>query len=72
MRGTRSGFSTPSKTGGVTTKCNLIKGLRCTYGMEGLEGLRVGNADALEIRIAYYGNVICSAPGYNMVVSLSA
>lgn len=43
-----------------------------TYGMEGLEGLRVGNADALEIRIAYYGNVICSAPGYNMNVTLSA
>lgn len=43
-----------------------------TYGMEGLEGLRVGNADALEIRIAYYGNVINSAPGYNMQVELSA
>lgn len=43
-----------------------------TYGMEGLEGLRVGNADALEIRIAYYGNVINSAPGYNMQISLSA
>jgi hypothetical protein len=43
-----------------------------TYGMEGLEGLRVGNADALEIRIAYYGNVICSAPGYNMYIQLSA
>lgn len=43
-----------------------------TYGMEGLEGLRVGNADALEIRIAWYGNVICSAPGYNMRVKLSA
>lgn len=43
-----------------------------TYGMEGLEGLRVGNADALEIRIAYYGNLICSAPGYNMQVKLSA
>jgi hypothetical protein len=43
-----------------------------TYGLEGLEGLRVGNADALEIRIAYYGNLICSAPGYNMVVQLSA
>jgi hypothetical protein len=43
-----------------------------TYGMEGLEGLRVGTADALEIRIAYYGNVICSAPGYNMQVKLSA
>ena len=43
-----------------------------TYGMEGLEGLRVGNADALEIRIGYYGNLICSAPGWNAVVSLSA
>jgi hypothetical protein len=43
-----------------------------TYGMEGLEGLRVGTADALEIRIAYYGNLICSAPGYNMQVTLSA
>lgn len=43
-----------------------------TYGMEGLEGLRVGNADALEIRIAYYGNLICSAPGFNMNIQLSA
>ncbi len=43
-----------------------------TYGMEGLEGLRVGTADALEIRIAYYGNEICNAPGYNMQVALSA
>jgi hypothetical protein len=43
-----------------------------TYGIEGLEGLRVGNADALEIRIAYYGNLINSAPGYNMYVQLSA
>jgi hypothetical protein len=43
-----------------------------TYGMEGLEGLRVGNADALEIRIAYYGNLINSAAGYNMQVALSA
>lgn len=42
-----------------------------TYGMEGLEGLRVGNADALEIRIGYYGNLICSAPGWNCVVQLS-
>ena len=43
-----------------------------TYGMEGLEGLRVGNADALEIRIGYYGNLVCSAPGFNCVVQLSA
>jgi hypothetical protein len=43
-----------------------------TYGLEGLEGLRVGNADALEIRIGYYGNLICSAPGWNMIIQLSA
>lgn len=42
-----------------------------TYGMEGLEALRVGNADALEIRIGYYGNLICNAPGFNCVVQLS-
>jgi len=42
-----------------------------TYGLEGLEGLRVGNADALEIRIGYYGNLICNAPGWNAVVQLS-
>jgi hypothetical protein len=30
-----------------------------TYGLEGLEGLRVGNADALEIRIGYYGRQNC-------------
>lgn len=43
-----------------------------TYGLEGLEGLRVGTADALEIRIGYYGNLICNAPGWNCVVSLNA
>ncbi len=42
-----------------------------TYGLEGLEGLRVGTADALEIRIGYYANLICNAPGWNVVVSLS-
>lgn len=42
-----------------------------TYGMEGLEGLRVGNADALEIRIGYYGNLVCNAPGWNCRISLS-
>lgn len=42
-----------------------------TYGLEGLEGLRVGSADALEIRIGYYGNLICNAPGWNCVVQTS-
>jgi hypothetical protein len=43
-----------------------------TYGIEGLEGLRVGNSDALEVRIGLYGNLVCSAPGLNLVVALSA
>lgn len=43
-----------------------------TYGMEGLEGLRVGNADALEVRIGYYANLTCSAPGWNCVIQLSS
>lgn len=43
-----------------------------TYGLEGLEGLRVGTADALEIRIGFYANLVCNAPGWNAVVSLSA
>lgn len=43
-----------------------------TYGLEGLEGLRVGTADALEIRLGYYANLVCSAPGWNCVVTLSS
>jgi hypothetical protein len=43
-----------------------------TYGAEGLEGLRVGTADALEIRLGYYGNLICNAPGFNAVVQVGA
>lgn len=43
-----------------------------TYGAEGLEGLRVGTADALEIRIGYYANLICRAPGWNCVIQLSS
>jgi hypothetical protein len=43
-----------------------------TYGLEGLEGIRVGTADALEVRIGYYANLIFNAPGWNCVVQLSA
>lgn len=42
-----------------------------TYGLEGLEGLRVGTADAMEIRIGYYANLVCNAPGWNCRISLS-
>lgn len=43
-----------------------------TYGLEGLEGIRVGTSDALEIRIGYYANLVCSAPGWNCIVQLSS
>jgi hypothetical protein len=36
-----------------------------TYGPEGLEALRISTDDGLEIRLALYGNIICSAPGWN-------
>ena len=42
-----------------------------TYGLEGLEGLRTGAADALEIRLGFYGNLICNAPGWNANIKLS-
>ncbi len=43
-----------------------------TYGREGLEGVRVYNADALEVRLGSYHNLICNAPGWNARVALSA
>lgn len=35
------------------------------------QGLRVGTADAVEIRIGYYGNLTCNAPVANCYVSLA-
>lgn len=42
-----------------------------TYGISG-DMMRVADADAAEVRVAYYANFYCDAPGYNAVVSLSA
>jgi len=41
------------------------------YG-DGLEMLRVFNADAGEVRVAYYANLSCNAPGWNAYVKLSS
>lgn len=41
------------------------------YG-DGLEMLRVYNADAGEVRVAYYANLSCNAPGWNANVQLQA
>lgn len=43
-----------------------------TYGKEGLEMLRVYNADAAEVRVGYYGNLVCTRPGSNVNVTLGA
>ncbi len=40
------------------------------YG-DGLEMLRLGNADASEVRVGYYANMGCRAPGWNSQLSLS-
>lgn len=39
------------------------------YG-DGMEMLRIGNQDALECRIGFYGNLMCRAPGWNSQVAL--
>lgn len=36
---------------------------------DGLSGLREQNADGVEYRWGWYGNVLCKAPGYNAVVT---
>lgn len=41
------------------------------YG-DGLEFLRVSNADAGEVRVGYYANLCTNAPGWNSYVALSA
>lgn len=41
------------------------------YG-DGLEMLRVANADAGEVRVGYYANLACNAPGWNGTLALSA
>jgi len=38
---------------------------------DGLQWLRVTNADAAEVRVGYYGNLICNAPGLNANITLS-
>ena len=33
--------------------------------------LRVSNLDAYEVRVGMYGNIACTAPGYNCRVALA-
>ena len=38
---------------------------------DGLKGVRESNADGVEYRWGYYGNLICKAPGFNCRVALA-
>jgi len=38
---------------------------------DGLEMLREASDDAYEVRLGYYGNVACNAPGYNCRIALA-
>lgn len=46
-------------------KLASLEGMPMILDMDGLKTLRVSNADALELRVGYYANVICEAPGFN-------
>lgn len=37
--------------------------------MDGTELFRISNADAMEIRVGYFGNVTCRAPGWNSQIT---
>lgn len=39
---------------------------------DGIEMFRVSNADAMELRVGYYGNIGCRAPGWNSQISFGA
>ena len=39
--------------------------------MDGLQGIRQATEDGVEYRWGYYGNVICTAPGYNCRIALA-
>ena len=38
---------------------------------DGLQGVRQANEDGVEYRWGYYGNLLCTAPGFNATISLA-
>ena len=38
---------------------------------DGLKGIRQSNEDGVEYRWGYYGNLLCTAPGFNATIALS-
>jgi len=42
-----------------------LEGMPMILDMDGLKQLRVSNEDAVEIRVGYYAQIFCNAPGHN-------
>ena len=54
-----------------TWTLNSIKAAPHFLDMDGNRMLREAGADAYEVRIGFYGNVACNAPGYNCRIALA-
>jgi hypothetical protein len=53
-----------------TWKLKTLGGCPMILNMDSLEALREATADAIEVRIGYYGQLVCSAPGYNGIFKI--
>ena len=51
-------------------KLETLKSAPRILGLDGNKMLREATADAYEIRVGYYGQMSCNAPGHNVVVTL--
>jgi hypothetical protein len=53
-----------------TWKVRSLGGFPMILNMDSLEALREATADAIEVRIGYYGQLICDAPGLNGIFKI--
>ena len=53
-----------------TWSLKSLGGMPRILNMDSLEALREATADAIEVRIGYYGQLVCSAPGYNGIFKI--
>ena len=59
-------------TGGVSAILGLPGKMVQVVEEDGLQILRVYNADAFETRYAFYGQLVCKAPGFNLNIQIPA
>jgi hypothetical protein len=54
-----------------TWKLGSLGGVPRILNYDGLEALRQSTADGVEVRVGYYANLICNAPGWNGRIKLA-